>query len=154
MKFASVNDSFFELCRNHNAENELLYNTNRRPYLIILSLKYNGTDQKFALPFRSDISPNTPKAQYFPLPPRPTTRPGRRHGLHYIKLFPIDSKYLEKFRIDNDSYYEMLFRIISRNERRIVSECQEYLANYERNGRMCFAPDIDKIIEALSDLNG
>ena len=150
MKFASVSNAFFQLCKAHDADDELLFNRNRRPYLIIMSLKYRGANRKFALPFRSDISPKTPRGQYFSLPPRPTTKPGRRHGLHYIKMFPIETKYLEKFRIDGSSYYIMLTKIINRNEKRIVKECQGYLDAYEKNGRFPFAPDIDKIVEILS----
>lgn len=152
MKFASINDEFFTLCKQHHADEELLYNTNRRPYLIIVKLKYKGVIRPFALPFRSDISSNTPKSQYLSLPPRPTTKPGRRHGLHYIKLFPIDKQYLEVFKIDNDKYYQTIVNIIERKKNDIIAACQEHLNKYESEGAIMYAPNIDKIIAFLDNL--
>ena len=90
-----------------------------------------------------------PKDQYFALPPRPTTRPGCRHGLHYIKMFPITKAYQRRFRTDGSAYYETLQRIIDGNTRHIVFECQAYLDHYEREGRPRFAVDIDRIVGLL-----
>lgn len=42
----------------------------------------------------------------FSLPPNSATKSGKRHGVHYIKLFPIDSKYIQKYRIDNNVYMQ------------------------------------------------
>lgn len=138
------------MCKTHCADEELLYNTNRRPYLLIIKLKYDGNQRQFALPFRSNIPSYVPKEQYFSLPPRPKTQPGNLHGLHYIKMFPIDNKFLEKFRIDNDPYYQMVLNIIDRNEKEIVDKCQAYLSEYEKGNRPKFAPNINKIIEVLA----
>lgn len=149
MKFASIKNSFFELCKKYNADNELLFNTNRRPYLLIIRMHYKDQLRDFALPFRSDISSKTPRNQYFSLPPRPTTKPGRKHGLHYIKLFPISREYLEKFKIKDDAYYENLVKIINKNQKEIVDQCQNYLKEYEIKGKQEFSPDIDKIIQVL-----
>lgn len=150
MKFASINENFFNLCKNYEADDELLFNTNRRPYLIIMRLAYKSEHRLFALPFRSDISGTTPKEQYYSLPPRPNTKPGRRHGLHYIKIFPIEKSFLEKFRVDNDPYYTLIKNIICKNESKIIKSCQEYLVTYEKEGRQPFSPDIDKILYALT----
>lgn len=73
------------------------------PFLIILKLKYKGKKYKFALPLRSNIG-NAPKETYFPLPNRKSTRTNRKHGLHYIKMFPIDSKYSRKYYFDDTIY--------------------------------------------------
>ena len=57
-----------------------------------------------------------PKDQYFVLPPRPTTRPGCHHGIHYIKMFPITKAHQRRFRTEGSAYYyEMLQRIIDGN---------------------------------------
>lgn len=56
---------------------------------MVVRLRFRGKRRDFAVPLRSNIAPNVPKDQYFALPPRPTTRPGCRHGIHYIKMFPI-----------------------------------------------------------------
>lgn len=90
-----------------------------------------------------------PKDQYFALPPRPTTRPGCRHGIHYIKMFPITKSYQRRFRTEGSAYYVTLQRIIDGNTKRIVSECQAYLDRYEREGRPRFAVDIDRIAGLL-----
>ena len=54
----------------------------------------------FAIPIRSNIPASAPKNQYFALPPRPQTRPKNRHGLHYIKMFPVTKQYLIRYRTD------------------------------------------------------
>ena len=101
------------------------------------------------MPLHSNIAPNVPKDQYFALPPRPTTRPGCRHSIHYIKMFPITKSYQRRFRTEGSAYYETLQRIIDGNTKRIVSECQAYLDRYEREGRPRFAVDIDRIVGLL-----
>ena len=71
MRIVSIADEFFERCGN---DRELM--TKRgRPCVLVLRLRYKGKRYDFAIPFRSNISPNTPKNQYFPLPPRPSTKP-------------------------------------------------------------------------------
>lgn len=67
-------------------DKEMLQNSDR-PCVLILKLKYKGVNHCFAVPMRSNISAASPKNEYFPLPPRYTTRSERRHGLHYIKMF-------------------------------------------------------------------
>lgn len=146
MKLVSVNSSFFELCK---FDSELLDNNNRRPYLLIIRLKYKNGNYDFAVPFRSNISENTPKNQYYALPPRPKTKEKHIHGLHYIKMFPITKNYLEKFHIDQDKYYIMLTGVIKSDIKRIVGECQSYLNDYEKGIRPIFSTNIDKIIETI-----
>ncbi len=67
---------------------------NMRPYVLVIRLKYIEKSYDFAVPIRSNIPAAAPKDQYFALPPRPTTRPKNRHGLHYIKMFPVTKQYL------------------------------------------------------------
>ena len=47
----------------------------RRPCLIVVKIKFNGKTYDFALPFRSNINPSTPKDTFYNLPPRKTTKP-------------------------------------------------------------------------------
>lgn len=89
--------------------------------VLIIQLKYRGKRQDFIIPMRSNISANAPKSQYFPLPPNATTKPGNRHGVHYIKLFPIDKKYIQKYRIDNNSFLIQIKNILDKNERNYFS---------------------------------
>ena len=134
----SVRFFFCELMLKHN-----------RPCIVVVRLRFRGKRRDFAVPLRSNIAPNVPKDQYFALPPRPTTRPGCRHGIHYIKMFPITKAYQRRFRTEGSAYYETLQRIIDGNTKRIVSECQAYLDRYEREGRPRFAVDIDRIVGLL-----
>jgi len=146
VKFSSVSNSFFKLC---SFDSELLSNTNRRPYLIILRLKYKNKRCDFAIPFRSNISESTPKDQYFSLPPRKATKNGRKHGLHYIKMFPIKKQYLQKFYTDNNPYYDSILNIINSNLKIIIAEAQNYLINYENGIEYEYCTNIDTIHQIL-----
>lgn len=66
----------------------------KRPCLIIVKLKYKGVKCDFAIPFRSNIYGNASREEYYPLPPRKTTKKGKKHGLHYAKIFPITKEYI------------------------------------------------------------
>ena len=145
MKIVSIAQDFFDLVE---GDRELMLKHNR-PCIVVVRLRFRGKRRDFAVPLRSNIAPNVPKDQYFALPPRPTTRPGCRHGIHYIKMFPITKAYQRRFRTEGSAYYETLQRIIDGNTKRIVSECQAYLDRYEREGRSRFAVDIDRIVGLL-----
>ena len=148
MKLSSVKNMFFDFCK---FDHELLENTNRRPYLLILRLIYKGKNQDFAIPFRSNIPSYTPKELHYPLPPRPSTRSGNIHGLHYIKMFPIKKSLLEKFNIENSSYYNKILNIININRNTIISQAQSYIKNYEDGFRTNFCTSIDEILLALEE---
>ena len=147
MKFVTVSDDFFSLV---SGDREILHKGSRRPHLLLIKLKYRGQVLDFAVPFRSNIPSAENKMHYFPLPPRSATHQSRRHGLHYIKMMPIDRKYLEKFWIGENDEYITYQKIVSKNIKRIVTECQKYLNEYEQNGRPNYAVDIDRIISILS----
>lgn len=85
MKIVSISQDFFDLVE---GDRELMLKHNR-PCIVVVRLRFRGKRRDFAVPLRSNIAPNVPKDQYFALPPRPTTRPNCRHGIHYIKMFPI-----------------------------------------------------------------
>lgn len=89
MKIVSISQDFFDLV---DGDRELMLKHNR-PCIVVVRLRFRGKRRDFAVPLRSNIAPNVPKDQYFALPPRPTTRPGCRHGIHYIKMFPITKAY-------------------------------------------------------------
>lgn len=146
MKFISVSEKFFDLCGD---DLELLHKGSKRPHLLVLSLKYKGRRQNFAIPFRSNIPPSSPKNEYFPLPPRKTTKPKHRHGIHYVKMFPIEKKFQEKFLVFPDSPYALYQGVIINNKKQIISECQEYLTRYENGQKSKYAVDIDKILEKI-----
>ena len=147
MRIVSIAQDFFDLVE---GDRELMLKRGR-PCVVVLKLRFRGVRRDFAVPLRSNIAPNVPKDQYFPLPPRPTMRPGHRHGIHYIKMFPISKIYQRRFRTEGSPYYEMLQRIIDSNAKRIVGECQAYLDRYEQQGKPCYAVDIDRIIKLLAD---
>lgn len=148
MKLTSISDSFFKtFCP---LDPEILEKDNRRPYLVILRLNYKGSKHDFAIPFRSNIAKYIPKDQYFSLPPRPTTRSGRIHGLHYIKMFPIKKSFLEKFNTKGDPYYTTISAIIEKNLKEIIGQAQAYLDSYGAGQRISMGTNIELIHSALN----
>jgi hypothetical protein len=145
LRLVSIDKSYFDSI---GTDAEVLQKQGR-PCVLVLRLRFRGKRRDFAVPLRSNISPRTPKDQYFALPPRPTTKPYHRHGIHYLKMFPISKKFYKRFRIDGNSYYEKLDAIISRNIKQIVNGCQTYLDNYEHSGCPRYAPDLDMLIKKL-----
>lgn len=120
-----------------------------RPCVLIIRLKYKGKRYDFAVPLRSNINPSTPKDQYFPLPPRGTTKPKHRHGIHYAKMFPVDRTKLLRYRTAGNIFAQMIQVIINANEKQIIQECQEYLSRYELGERPPFSTDIDLLTTLL-----
>lgn len=95
MDFKTIKDEFFE---RFSFDSQLLHNKDgKRPYLVILELKYSDDLHKFAIPFRSNIPNYINKSLYCSLPPRKTTKSEHVHGLHFIKMFPVKNKYLKPF---------------------------------------------------------
>lgn len=147
MKFSSISDEFFKLCY---FDRELMHNKDeKRPYLIIVKLKYNGHKQDFAIPFRSNISNYIPKDQYFSLPPRFSTNKNKIHGLHYLKMFPVNKQYLEKYNIENDKYFQMVYNIIIKNKKIIIQEAQDYLDKYQLGTVYKYSTNIYSIYNTL-----
>lgn len=146
MRIVSISDDLLDALADCDRE---FMQKHGRPCLLILRLRFRGKRRDFAVPFRSNISPNTPKWQYFPLPPRPTTKPKYRHGIHYIKMFPVEKRFQQKFRTEGNEYYETIWAIVDANAKVIVEACQQYLDAYEREGRPLYAVDIDKIIQLM-----
>jgi len=149
VQLVKVSPQFYQECKNRGVDKELLFNKSGRPCVLIVKLRYKGKNHKFVVPLRSNITSNTPKNQYFSLPPNQTTKVGNRHGVHYIKLFPIDSKYIQKYRIENNTYMQQIKSILDRNEKTIIESCQNYLYEYEQGKRHIMTPDIDGILSWL-----
>ena len=117
-----------------------------RPCALIVRLKYKGKRLDFAVPIRSNIHPSTPKDQYFALPPRSSTKPGHRHGIHYAKMFPVDKSIVIRFRVSNNPQALLMKFIIDKNEKQIIAECQQYLSRYEAGNRPQYSTDIDLLL--------
>ena len=118
MRLVSIDPDYLDLLSSHDRE---FMRKHGRPCVLVLRLRFRGRKVNFAVPLRSNIAPNVPRDQYFPLPPRPSTKPRHRHGIHYIKMYM--------------------------HTRDIVSSCQAYLEKYEAEGHPRFAVDIDRAIE-------
>lgn len=147
MRFSSISPDFFKLC---SFDPEVLHKEGR-PYLIILKLNYNNSKQDFAIPFRSNIANYIPKDQYYSLPPRFSTKKNKIHGLHYIKMFPVHKKYLQKFHVDKDVYYQKIMGIIQKNKKQIIKEAQAYLDNYQNGIIVNYSTQIAYIYQAIHD---
>ena len=150
MKLVKVKQSFYDLIRKNHVDEEIMFNEFGRPCVLILDLEYKGLLRKFVVPLRSNISIRTPSSQYFPLPPTGNTKDGNHHGIHYIKIFPIETKYIDRYRIDGE-FYKMIITILSKNESKIVSDCQNYLKKCEIGNKHFMTPDIDGIIKVLEN---
>lgn len=138
-----------ELLSKYDGDFELLKKSTR-PYVLILRLKYKSVNYDFAVPIRSNIPASAPKDQYFALPPRPQTRPKNRHGLHYIKMFPVTNQYLVRYRVEGNDFAILIQNIINRNTKQIVDECQQYLDLYSQGVKPAYSTNIDYLIEQLS----
>lgn len=149
MRLITISDDFYDELGD---DPEMLTKRNR-PCILMLNLIFRGKRRRFAVPLRSNIAPNAPKNQYFPLPPRPTTKPKHRHGIHYIKMFPIAKRHQQRFRTEGNPYYENLEHVIEQNIGVIVGECQAYLDRYEREGKPRYAVDIDRAIRTIENTN-
>lgn len=145
MKLISVNH---DIIQRFKQDRQMLHKYGR-PCVLVMRLKYKGKRQSFAVPLRSNIPAAAPKSQYFPLPPRPTTKPKNRHGLHYIKMFPIDKSSYTRYRTEGNTFSSMVLNILSKNEKRIISDCQKYLSDYENGIKPKFCTDIDFLLTLL-----
>lgn len=142
MLFCTVADAFFTRVR----DSELLDNYNeKRPHILAVTLSYKGEEHLFAIPFRSNISPNAPKWQYYGLPPNRTTKSKHRHGLQFLKMYPVPLEDVTDFDMKSDSYFQMLEMYIEGHEEDIIREAQAYLDGHT-NPKHPMAPDIDKIL--------
>ncbi|WP_122644828.1 hypothetical protein [Luxibacter massiliensis] len=145
MKLVSININLLEKYR---GDAEVLLKS-QRPYVLIIRLTYKEKLQDFAVPIRSNIPAAAPRQQYFALPPRPTTRPHNRHGLHYIKIFPVTKQYLIRYRTEGNVFATMIQNIIDKNSKQIISECQAYLDDYVAGKRPNYSTDIDYLLSKL-----
>ena len=145
MKLVSIDK---KLLKKYKEDPEVLRKTGR-PYVMIIRLKYKGQKYDFAVPIRSNISASTPKDQYFALPPRAATKPKNRHGLHYIKMFPVTKKYLLRYRTEGNKFAQMIEAIINKNSKQIINDCQMYLKSYETGVHPKFSTDIDYLLSKL-----
>ncbi|MDO4301928.1 MAG: hypothetical protein Q4D26_11130 [Clostridia bacterium] len=145
MKLVSINTDLFEL---YKADSEILTKS-KRPYVLVIRLSYKNHNYDFAVPIRSNIPAAAPKNQYFPLPPRPSTRPKNRHGIHYIKMFPVTKQYLIRYRTEGNNFAILIQSIIDKNTKQIVDECQSYLNSYASGNHPLYSTDIDYLIQQL-----
>ena len=145
MRLISIHN---DLLKKFEVDKEVLQKS-KRPYVLVLKLMYKGCNHNFAIPIRSNIPAASPKNEYFPLPPRKTTKPKNRHGLHYIKMFPVTSNYYLRYRTDNNEFATLIKDIIDNNSKQIITECQEYLNRYEKGNRSQYSTDIDLLLSLL-----
>lgn len=144
IKVCSIKQSFYDMFDNSIE----LEKNDKRPCLIILRLKYRGTKCSFAIPFRSNISKGATRKEYFPLPRRKTTKDCKKHGLHYIKMFPITKDYINSYYSENEENKNDIIKI-EKNIKLIVEEAQDYITNYENGTRYNFCTKIDVIFDKI-----
>lgn len=145
MKLVSINPKLLE---KYKSDPEVLTKSGR-PYVLVIRLKYKGQKYDFAVPIRSNVPAAAPREQYFALPPRPTTKPRNRHGIHYIKMFPVTKEYLIRYRTEGNVFAQLIQSIIDKNTKEIVDACQTYLDRYAAGQKPQFATDIDYLLTLL-----
>lgn len=146
MNIIKVSSQFYVDC----PDPEHLQKEDRRPFILLLRMKFRGKMIRFAAPLRSNISGHTPKDQYFNLPPAPGTKAEHHHGIHFIKMYPITSQYIQKFNTGDIPYFVMLSDFIQRNEKNIVQAASAYLSRYEHDGKWCDqAVNLDQLLGYL-----
>ena len=149
MRLVTVDKDFFVQCKKNGTDRELLYDKQGRPCVLIIDLVYRGQKHTFVVPLRSNISKSVSKSQYFPLPSNASTQLEKRHGVHYIKLFQMDRKYVHPYKISQSAYLVMVKNNMNKNESKIVNACQNYLNEYEKGRGNSMTPDIDGILSWL-----
>jgi len=149
MNLVKVKQSFYSLCEKNGINEELMLNEKGRPCVLIIQLKYKGKIRDFVVPLRSNISPKTPKSQFKALPPNPKTKPTYFHGAHYIKIFPINKTFIDKYHVEDDPYYNTILKILDKEEAAIVSKCQQYLLEIESGKKHQMTPNIDGILNVI-----
>ena len=132
MQLVTVGKDFFSKCKKYGTDREMLYDKQGRHCVLIVDLVYKRQKRTFVVPLRSNIFKSVPRSQYFPLPPNASTQPRKRHGVHYIKLFPMDRKYVHPYKISQSAYLVTVKSILDKNESKIVIACQDYLSEYEK----------------------
>lgn len=145
MKLVSINPKLLE---KYKYDPEIMTKSGR-PYVLVIRLKYKGQKYDFAVPIRSNIPATAPKRQYFALPPRPTTKPKNRHGIHYIKMFPVTKEYLIRYRTEGNAFAQLIQSIIEKNTKKIIDACQTYLDQYAAGQKTRFSTDIDYLLMLL-----
>lgn len=146
MKLISIKQSLLELF----SEDPEVLQKSKRPYVLVLRLSYKGQNHHFAVPIRSNIPAASPKNEYFPLPTRSTTRKNNRHGIHYIKMFPVSPEFYLRYRTENNDFAMLIKAVIDKNSKTIIKECQDYLIRYECGDKSPYSTDIDKLLQILN----
>lgn len=153
MKLVKVSKKFYQMCNTAGVGKQLLMNEKGRPCVLIARLKYKKQLRDFVIPLRSNIPGTADTSEFKSLPPNKSTRQGNRHGIHYIKMFPITKEYIEKFVYQNDPFLCNVKAIIDNDEKQIISAAQDYLLNYEKGHKHRFSVDIDELISLLDSSN-
>lgn len=151
IKVVTIRQSFYKL---FSEDNEIMQKigqeTKERPCLILMKLNYKGNLHTFAIPFRSNIG-NAPKGTYFPLPKRAATKNGKKHGLHYTKMFPIIEKYITSYKMGGDILEELVMAYIEKNIKQIFNEVSQYLRRYENGQHELYCVNVDDVLSKLSE---
>ena len=127
--------------------NEKHPNKKKRPVVAILLLKYKGKKQGFAIPFRSNIPSGCPDTDCFVLPVRKTTKQGKKHGLHLVKMLPVDKRFFEKYILEISDMKSKEY--IEANKETLIRAAQSYLDRFEQGERPLDSVDIDKVYNAV-----
>ena len=109
MKIVKIKSS---LIKKYSEDTEMLHKEDR-PCVLVVRLKYKNKSHDFAVPIRSNIPAASPKNEFFPLATRYSTRDKNRHGIHYIKMFPVDKRFYDKYRTEDNVSAALIKAMVS-----------------------------------------
>lgn len=145
-KLVGISEDYFKNFDDSELLSSLDSNGNRRPFVIIIKLKYRGQNRSFAIPLRSNIPSYYNNKDYVSLPPRGKTKTNCVHGLHIIKMFPVTKKFFLKYHVDSiqdklvQATIEKKFEEIFEKAKSCV--LQEIPTKYCKEKVHTFAPEI------------
>ena len=67
-------------------------------------------------------------------------------------MFPIEKRFLEKFNIQGNKYYEKILNITSKNLNTIIEQAQKYLDNYQNGIKVSYGTNIYRIYLTINGI--
>lgn len=151
-KLVGISEEYFKFFNDSELLSSTDNNGNRRPFVIIMRLKYRGKNRDFAIPLRSNIPSHYNNKEYVSLPPRDKTSTNHVHGLHIIKMFPITKQFFLKYHVSSIQD-KMIQAVIDKNFDEIFEKAKSYLNDLENDERHKYGVDIDKMIKIIEQKN-
>lgn len=147
-KLVGISEDYFKYFDDSELLSSTDTNGNRRPFVIIMRLKYRGEKRNFAIPLRSNIPSYYNSKEYVSLPPRDKTKSNYVHGLHIIKMFPVTKKFFLKYHVSSIQD-KLIQAVIDKNFDEVFEKAKSYLNDLENDKPHKYGVDIDNMIRII-----